>query len=103
MFTEIVVFDLPGSGPDTLRRLRASPDLWRPAPGLLHVSFLHDEKARTAGVACIWRDRAAAAAGHDEAWHTRVAAAFGPPRVSGVCAPDYGDRDAPWPMGARAA
>lgn len=103
MFTEIVLFDLPENEPDALMRIQAGSVLWRPAPDLLHARFLHDEPARTAGVAYIWRNRTAAADSHDAAWHAEIAAAFGSPRITGVCTPDCRDCEAPWPDGALAA
>ena len=103
MFTEIVLFDLPDDVPGALVRLRASETLWRKPPGLLHAQFLHDEPARAAGVAYIWRNRATAESSHDADWHASVTAAFGPPRVTRVCTPGYKDREAPWPEGALAA
>lgn len=103
MFTEIVLFDLPGNEPGAPARILASAALWQSAPDLLHAQFLHDEAAGTAGVAYLWRNRAAAAQGHDAGWHARLTAIFGPPRITELCAPDYRDRDAPWPAGALAA
>lgn len=103
MFTEIVVFDLPENAPDALLRLRTCEALWRPAPDLLHARFLHDEPACAAGVAYIWRSRAAAACSHDPGWRAEITATFGTPRITEVCAPDYKDGEAPWPEGALAA
>lgn len=88
MFTEIVLFDLAGDQPDLLERIRASEALARPAAGLLHTRFLHDEPARSAGMAYIWSNRDAADAGHDLVWLRELTETLGTPRITGICSPD---------------
>jgi hypothetical protein len=79
MITELVLFDLPQgiTRAQVVAGMRQSVPTWRGNAELIRKNYLYDAEKGQAGGVYLWKTKAAAQRGHDEAWRQRIKDMYG--------------------------